>query len=74
MWCAKNYDSEEQTCWIKIKDEKEYKEEFQWKYDHLKLPDNEQLILNELFVTDFADNGQFSGVIEKLDYLLDLKE
>ena len=25
-----------------------------------------------MYIADFADNGQFSGVVEKLDYLKDL--
>ncbi|CAF1464892.1 unnamed protein product, partial [Adineta steineri] len=29
-------------------------------------------ILYEMFVQDFADDGQFSGVINKLDYLVEL--
>ncbi|CAF0747629.1 unnamed protein product [Adineta steineri] len=51
---------------------KEYHEEFHWKYDQIKLPENKQLVLYEMFVQDFADNGQFSGVINKLDYLVEL--
>lgn len=35
--------------------------DFQWKYDVVKVPENEDTIICELYVADFADNGQFSG-------------
>lgn len=67
--CVKRYDPDEKLGYVTIKNGKIYEEEFHWQYDDVKLPENDELILYELYVADFADNGQFSGVLEKLDYL-----
>ncbi|CAF4979256.1 unnamed protein product [Rotaria sp. Silwood1] len=66
------YDREKHTGIITIKDGKKYEEEFKWQYDHIKLPENNDLIFYELYVADFSHNRQFSGVIDQLDYLSDL--
>ncbi|CAF0947773.1 unnamed protein product [Rotaria sordida] len=69
---ATKYDPEEQFGYITIKNGKKYNNEFNWQYDHIQLPENKELILYELYVADFSKNGQFSGVIDKLDYLSEL--
>ncbi|CAF4790635.1 unnamed protein product [Rotaria sp. Silwood1] len=66
------YDREKHIGIITIKDGKKYEEEFKWQYDHIKLPENKDLIFYELYVADFSHNGQFSGVIDQLNYLSDL--
>ncbi|CAF1291396.1 unnamed protein product [Adineta steineri] len=66
------YEPTRNTGIITIKNGKKILDEYTWKYDDIKLPDNKDLIIYEMYVADFADNGQFSGVIEKLDYLCDL--
>jgi len=67
-----NYDPTRNTGIITIKNGKKILDEYVWQHDNVQLPDNKDLIIYELYVADFADNGQFSGVIEKLDYLSDL--
>ncbi|UJR09363.1 hypothetical protein I4U23_013607 [Adineta vaga] len=57
---------------ITIKNGMKYDEPYEWKYDHIKLPENDQLIIYEIYVADFTENGQFSGVLSKLNYLTDL--
>ncbi|CAF4151834.1 unnamed protein product [Adineta steineri] len=69
---ATKYNLKEKCALFRSENGKEYHEEFHWKYDQIKLPENKQLVLYEMFVQDFADNGQFSGVINKLDYLVEL--
>lgn len=67
-----NYDPTRNTGILTIKNGKKILDEYVWKHDDVKLPHNKDLVLYEMFVADFAANGQFSGVIEKLDYLKDL--
>ncbi|CAF0747120.1 unnamed protein product [Adineta steineri] len=69
------YDPEQNTgiMWVKegkrlLNDAIDYK----WKYDHTKMPENNNLIIYEIYVADFSDNEQFTGVIDRLDYLKDL--
>ncbi|CAF0863282.1 unnamed protein product [Rotaria sordida] len=69
---VKKYDPTRNTGLINIKNGKQQMDEFIWKYDDTKLPDNKNLIIYEMYVADFSDNGQFSGIIGKLDYLSDL--
>lgn len=57
---------------ITIKNGQKYTDTYDWKYDHIRLPENDQLVIYELYVADFAENGQFSGILSKLDYLSDL--
>ncbi|CAF0762310.1 unnamed protein product [Rotaria sordida] len=66
------YNSIKNTGIITIKNGKKILDEYVWKYDDVKLLDNKDLIIYEMYIADFADNGQFSGVIEKLDYINDL--
>ena len=55
-----------------IKNGRKIIDEYVWKHDDVKLPENKDLVIYEMYIADFAANGQFSGVIEKLDYLSDL--
>jgi len=67
-----NYDPIKNTGLITIKNGKKILDEYIWKHDDVKLPDNKDLIIYEMYIADFAANGQFSGVIEKLNYISDL--
>jgi 1,4-alpha-glucan branching enzyme len=67
-----NYDPIKNTGLITIKNGKKILDEYTWKHDDVKLPDNKDLIIYEMYIADFAANGQFSGVIEKLNYISDL--
>jgi 1,4-alpha-glucan branching enzyme len=66
------YDIKHRHGLITIRNGKKYTDPYQWKYDQIKLPENDQLVIYELYVADFTENGQFSGVLSKLDYLSDL--
>jgi 1,4-alpha-glucan branching enzyme len=50
--------------------------EYEWKHDHVPLPENRELVVYELFVADFAGApgrpGRFEDVIARLDWLKDL--
>lgn len=67
-----NYDPTRNNGIITIKNGKKILDEYTWKHDQVRLPENKDLIIYEMYIADFAANGQFSGVIEKLDYLRDL--
>ena len=69
---VEKYDHKNQCGLINIRNEKKYLEPYEWKSDHIKLPDNDHLIIYELYVADFTENGQFSGITSKLNYLSDL--
>ena len=74
-------DQDERTI-LDIKDGKRVWVTYHWKHDDKPLPTNEQLIIYELHVGDFSGGlgdkgsprvkGHFKGVLEKLDYLVDL--
>lgn len=67
-----NYDPQRNTGIITIKNGKKILDEYVWKHDDVKLPDNKDLIIYEMYIADFTDNGQFSGAIEKLNHLVEL--
>ena len=69
---VERYDAKQSHGLITIKNGKKYSEIYDWKYDHIKLPENDQLIIYELYVADFSENGQFSGVLSKLNHLVEL--
>ncbi|CAF1005146.1 unnamed protein product [Adineta steineri] len=69
---VEKYDAKHQHGLITIRNGKKYTDTYEWKYDHIKLPENDQLIIYEIYVADFTENGQFSGILSKLDYLSDL--
>ncbi|CAF1376269.1 unnamed protein product [Adineta ricciae] len=66
------YDPTRKTGVLTIKNGRKILDEYVWKHDDVKLPENKDLVIYEMYIADFAANGQFSGVIEKLDYLSDL--
>jgi 1,4-alpha-glucan branching enzyme len=49
---------------------------YQWQFNHVPLPQNNQLVIYELHVAEFArvgnKAGTFLSLIKKLDYLQDL--
>jgi len=69
-----------QNAILTLKDGKRTDITYQWQYDDVPLPNNEQLIIYELHIGDFRGgagdsddaSGTFARVIEKLDYLVDL--
>ncbi len=67
-----NYDPARNTGVVTIKNGKRISDEYTWQHDNVKLPDNKELVIYEIYVADFAENGQFSGITGKLDYLSDL--
>jgi 1,4-alpha-glucan branching enzyme len=46
-------------------------DDYEWKHDHVKLPENKDLIIYELYVADFTAEGTLKAILEsgKLDYL-----
>jgi 1,4-alpha-glucan branching enzyme len=74
-------DDKEQTH-LTVRNSKRVWIDYQWQYDDVPLPRNEELIIYELHVGDFTGGpgatgsprvkGTFRGVLEKLDYLADL--
>ncbi|CAF4439934.1 unnamed protein product, partial [Adineta steineri] len=69
---VEKYDAKHRHGLITTRNGKKYTDTYEWKYDHIKLPENDQLIIYEIYVADFTENGQFSGILSKLDYLSDL--
>ena len=69
---VEKYDPKQHYCLITIRNGQKYFESYAWKYDHIKLPDNNQLVIYELYVADFTEKGKFEGVTSKINYLLDL--
>ncbi|MBD1911841.1 MULTISPECIES: alpha-amylase family glycosyl hydrolase [unclassified Leptolyngbya] len=64
---------------IRIKDGQRIVDDYVWTHDDKPLPANNQLIIYELFISDFSSGdencsakGQYEAVIEKLDYLCGL--
>jgi 1,4-alpha-glucan branching enzyme len=67
---------------LHVKDGKRVWVDYQWKHDDKPLPRNDELVIYELHVGDFSGGkgdavsprkkGRFQGVIEKIDYLVDL--
>lgn len=75
-------DDEHERTFLAVKDGKRVWVDYQWKHDDKPLPTNDQLVIYELHVGDFSGGlgdkgsprvkGHFRGVVEKLDYLVDL--
>ncbi len=75
--CSTDIDDASQNSIIRIKDGSPIVDTYVWQHDETSLPVNEELIIYELFVAGFQPKngkleGDFQGVIEKLDYLQDL--
>lgn len=72
-------DSRENSI-VRIRNGKRIVHTYEWKHDDVPLPTNEELIIYEMHVGDFAGGpgdtsdkpGTFQRVIEKLDYLAEL--
>jgi 1,4-alpha-glucan branching enzyme len=75
-------DADENTR-LKVRNGKRVVTEYQWQYDHVPLPQNDKLVIYELYVGDFSGGlgdepaqgkrkGRFTDVIEKLDYIAGL--
>jgi 1,4-alpha-glucan branching enzyme len=72
-------DSHENSV-VRVKGGKPIVTNYKWKHDDVPLPDNPDLIIYEAHVRDFRGGqgderegrGTFEGMIEKLDYLVDL--
>ena len=69
-------DQPEESSVVRVRGGQSVWTEYAWKHDEVPLPPNQDLILYELFVGDFAGGpvrrGRFEDVIAKLDELKDL--
>jgi 1,4-alpha-glucan branching enzyme len=67
---------EHENSVVRVKSGQRIWTDYDWKHDDVPLPQNEELIVYELFVADFAGTedprGRFDDVIARLDYLQDL--
>ncbi len=73
---------EHERTFLSVKNGKRVWNDYQWLHDDVPLPPNDQLVIYELHVGDFSGGlgdkgsprvkGKFRGVIEKLDYLVEL--
>ncbi|MBL1174942.1 alpha-amylase family glycosyl hydrolase [Pantanalinema sp. GBBB05] len=64
---------------LRIKDGQKIVDDYVWQYDHVPLPPDHELVIYELFISDFAgdseqpeQSGQYHHTIAKLDYLKEL--
>ncbi|MBN1769093.1 MAG: T9SS type A sorting domain-containing protein [Prolixibacteraceae bacterium] len=48
------------------------KEEYQWEYPSIELPEKEEMVIYEMLIRDFTEEHTYASVIEKLDYLENL--
>lgn len=76
---ASHVDESEQTAVLQVKDGKPIVDDYVWCHDDKALPQNEELVIYEILVSDFsggeADSnprGQLKHITEKLDYLCEL--
>lgn len=76
---ATNVDEVNQQALLQIKDGMPIVDDFAWRHDDKDLPQNEELVIYEILVSDFSGGeddpyprGQFKHVIEKLDHLCEL--
>jgi len=67
---------EKENSIIRVRNGQRAWTDYQWKHDDVPLPVNQDLIIYELFVSDFDHEGDrkgtFRNVMKKLDYLRDL--
>ncbi|CAF1349074.1 unnamed protein product [Didymodactylos carnosus] len=68
---ATRVDIKRQVSLIRIQNGKRIVDTYEWKYDDSKeLPvENRDLVIYEVFVADFTEEGTFQSAINKLDYL-----
>ncbi|NOT47430.1 MAG: alpha-amylase, partial [Acidobacteria bacterium] len=76
---ATNVDAETQNAILVLKNGEKIVDEYVWKSDNVPLPNNNELIIYEMHVSDFSGGeedgytrGKYTDVIAKLDYLSDL--
>lgn len=76
---AKHVDGEHQVSLVQIKDGEPIVDSYAWRHDDKGLPQNDELIIYEILVSDFSGGeddpyprGKFKHIVEKLDYLCDL--
>ncbi|CAF2920117.1 unnamed protein product [Rotaria sp. Silwood2] len=69
---VEKYDSKHRHGLITIRNREKHIDTYEWKHDDIKLPENDQLIIYEIYVADFTENGQFLGILSKLNHLTDL--
>ena len=76
---ANHIDESHQTGIIHIKNGRPMVDDYTWRHDDQGLPQNNELIIYEILVSDFSGGeddpyprGQLKHVVEKLDYLRDL--
>ena len=48
-------------------------EKYNWEVNNFQVPDKEKLVIYELLVRDFTEEHTYKAVLEKLDYLEDLR-
>ena len=69
-------DSGAQMAVARVKDGERILDTYVWKHDDAELPSQDQLVIYEMLVQDFArpdeEKGSFQSVIDQLDYLQDL--
>ncbi|CAF1458808.1 unnamed protein product, partial [Adineta steineri] len=67
---ATRVEDDEKGAILMIKNGKKVNgDEYIWKYDGKSLPENRDLIIYEIFIADFTEEGTFRSAITKLDYL-----
>ena len=69
---VEKYNKQQDYGLLRTYEGKKYAELYDWQYDHIVLPENDRLIIYEIYVADFTDRGNFRGLVEKLDYLVSL--
>lgn len=76
---ASEIDATTNSSVIQIKDGQRIIDDYVWQYDHVPLPQDHELVIYELFISDFAgdpgkptQSGQYHHTIAKLDYLKEL--
>jgi 1,4-alpha-glucan branching enzyme len=76
---ATNVDETSKVGIIQVKNGHKIVDDYTWLHDDVLLPQNHELVIYELHITDFSGGdsdidhrGTYLGAIEKLDYLQDL--
>ncbi|MGI0486679.1 alpha-amylase family glycosyl hydrolase [Pantanalinema rosaneae CENA516] len=76
---ATEIDADTGNSIIRVKDKQKIIDDYVWQYDHIPLPQDHELVIYELFISDFADHSgeatnssQYHHTIAKLDYLKEL--
>ncbi|MBD2201872.1 alpha amylase C-terminal domain-containing protein [Calothrix sp. FACHB-1219] len=76
---ATDVDEQQKVGLVQIKNGKRIVDSYSWQYDDIALPENDELVIYEMHVSDFTGGevdsekrGQYLDAIEKLDYLQEL--